>query len=120
MLARLASTLVTRDPSIVGHATRVTMLATQLAQWSGECEVPLSFFVTAERPPQSTTNDNWLEAPNSIGLGWNADGRAIISIQGEPGCGQGDLAGVYLVSLDHSRTILVTGSDAQLWDSRTS
>ena len=33
MLARLASTLVTRDPSIVGHATRVTMLATQLAQW---------------------------------------------------------------------------------------
>jgi HD-GYP domain-containing protein (c-di-GMP phosphodiesterase class II) len=33
MLARLASTLLTRDPSIVGHATRVTMLATQLAQW---------------------------------------------------------------------------------------
>jgi HD-GYP domain-containing protein (c-di-GMP phosphodiesterase class II) len=33
MLARLASTLVARDPSIVGHATRVTLLATQLALW---------------------------------------------------------------------------------------
>ena len=33
MLAGLASTLVARDPSIVGHATRVTLLATRLALW---------------------------------------------------------------------------------------
>jgi HD-GYP domain-containing protein (c-di-GMP phosphodiesterase class II) len=33
MLAKLASTLVARDPSIAGHATRVTLLATQLALW---------------------------------------------------------------------------------------
>jgi HD-GYP domain-containing protein (c-di-GMP phosphodiesterase class II) len=33
MLARLASTLLARDPSIAAHATRVTMLATRLALW---------------------------------------------------------------------------------------
>jgi HD-GYP domain-containing protein (c-di-GMP phosphodiesterase class II) len=33
MLAKLASTLVARDPSIAGHAARVTMLATRLALW---------------------------------------------------------------------------------------
>jgi HD-GYP domain-containing protein (c-di-GMP phosphodiesterase class II) len=33
MLAALASTLVARDPSIAGHATRVTLLASRLALW---------------------------------------------------------------------------------------
>jgi hypothetical protein len=68
-----------------------------LAQWSGECEVPIAFLVeadegevdavTGERDPAS--------APDSIALGWTKVGQAIVFLR-EGGCSEGtDPPGVY-------------------------
>lgn len=70
-----------------------------LAQWSGECEIPIAFFVDAEsgelRPV--TGEADWREAPESIALGWSRDGRARVRLL-KGACGSGfDKPGVYLI-----------------------
>jgi hypothetical protein len=69
-----------------------------LAQWSGECEVPIAFFfeqdegdlrpVTGEKDPAT--------APESFALGWTNRGRAVVYLP-QGACGPGeDPPGVYL------------------------
>ena len=68
-----------------------------LAQWSGECEVPVAYLIevaSGERRPAVGAG------AESMGVGWTADGHAIVGLW--PGyCGaQGDQPGMYLVDPD--------------------
>jgi hypothetical protein len=59
-----------------------------MAQWSGECEVPIAFFVDLdERDPVPVTGeDDPADAPESLALGWNKLGRAAVLLP-EGACG---------------------------------
>jgi hypothetical protein len=76
---------------------------TILAQWSGECEVPMAFFIPAAGgKPQSVTgpysrNDY---PPNSTAYGWTTDGRAIVFVPREPACGSSEKSGIFLIHPD--------------------
>jgi hypothetical protein len=81
---------------------------TILAQWSGECEIPIAYFIPLDtrkpRPvfpiPQETT-----------AVAWNDDGRAGVFVNG-PACGGGDVRpGLYLVSLDGEREFVTDDVD---------
>ena len=67
---------------------------TLLMQWSAECEVPLAFLVPAQggRPRRLAGKH-----VNSMALGWTTDGRAIVFVPAEPGCGSGEDAGLFLI-----------------------
>jgi hypothetical protein len=69
-----------------------------LAQWSGECEVPLAFFLSGDgRDPEAVFGGGGLgDAPESRGLGWTEDGRAVVQLM-QGLCGNGGHPGVYLI-----------------------
>jgi hypothetical protein len=94
---------------------------TVLAQWSAECEVPTAFLIAvaggAPRPVAGTLR----EQPESVGLGWNPDGQAVVFLP-TGACGRGyDGPGIYLVSTDGKPLrAIVKGRDirgAALWTS---
>jgi hypothetical protein len=91
---------------------------TILAQWSGECEIPLAFLVAiADGRPASVTGKYSRDdlPPNSTALGWSDDGRAIVFLPADPACGGGDESGVFLIDLDGNRTRIAAASpDARL------
>ena len=68
-----------------------------LAQWSGECEVPLAFFVEPdEGDVEAVTGGGLRDAPESEALGWTKRGQAVVFLP-EGACGSGtDPPGVYL------------------------
>jgi hypothetical protein len=55
---------------------------TLLAQWSGECEIPIAFFLPANggAPRPVTGEREWHKAPESIAVGWSRDGRARVHL----------------------------------------
>jgi hypothetical protein len=55
---------------------------TLLAYWSAECEVPFAFFVDARTGQMRVVTGEkvWFEAPESVPLGWVADGRARVRL----------------------------------------
>ena len=63
--------------------------STILAQWSGECEVPVAFFVgeTGDLRPVTGERD-WTRSALSVAHGWSRDGRAHVSLL-DGGCGYG-------------------------------
>ena len=63
---------------------------TILGQWSGECEVPIAFFIPAPGGPMRpvTGERDWTESVMSVAHGWSGDGRAHVSLLG-PSCGNG-------------------------------
>lgn len=86
---------------------------TILAQWSGTCEVPHAFVIPARGGrPRTITGETPNRAPESIALGWTTDGRAIVFVPREPGCGDGSGPGVYLVSLAGERTFLAAAKSS--------
>jgi hypothetical protein len=77
---------------------------TLLAQWSGECEIPVAYFVPLDtrkpRPVVPPVRGTPLE---TVAVGWDEDGRAGVFFAGGV-CGQGDeRPGLYLVALDGDR-----------------
>ncbi len=60
--------------------------ALTLAQWSGECEVPLALFVSPGSAPRAVTGEPGLTGPESFALGWDDGGRAIVQLR-EGACG---------------------------------
>ncbi|HEX7136164.1 MAG TPA: hypothetical protein VF228_26520 [Iamia sp.] len=79
-----------------------------LAQWSGECEVPVAFLVPTDGGPVRTADgltgwggDGGPWPANSGAIGWTDDGRAIVSFPESPACGSGDEGpGTYLIDPD--------------------
>jgi hypothetical protein len=70
-----------------------------LAQWSAECEIPIAFFVDVETGALEpvTGEKDWTAAPESIALGWSADGRGRVRLP-KGACGTGaPRPGVYLI-----------------------
>jgi hypothetical protein len=63
---------------------------TFLATWSGACEVPVAFTFPAAggRPNVVTGERDWTKAPESLALGWTADGEPIVRLP-EGICGPG-------------------------------
>ncbi len=58
-----------------------------LAQWSGECEVPVAMFVAPGQQPIGVTGERRLsQVPESRALGWDGRGRAIVDLR-EGVCG---------------------------------
>jgi len=81
--------------------------AWRLAQWSGECEIPTAFFVaTGGGRPLPVVGTSLRNAPNSLAMGWTADGRAIVLLP-EAACGSGfETAGVYLFDSPNDGTLV--------------
>jgi hypothetical protein len=92
----------------------------ELAQWSGECEVPTAFFVDRDEgdPVPVTGEEDPADAPESFGLGWTKLGQAVVFLP-EGACGGGgDPPGVYLFRKPGAGRLLVgTGrrAEARMW-----
>jgi hypothetical protein len=88
---------------------------TLLAQWSAECEVPIAFFVdakTGEMHPV-TGEKVWTEAPESIALGWGADGRAWVRMTKGYCGGAKHPPGVYSIDPASGKLSLVKREEAR-------
>jgi hypothetical protein len=70
-----------------------------LAQWSGECEVPMAYWIDDRGTEELVTGGSDISmAPESLGLGWTANGRAVVFLpKGACGSGAGS-PGIYLYS----------------------
>jgi hypothetical protein len=82
---------------------------TLLAQWVGDCEIPRAFFLRASGgAPRAVTGEaDWTTAPNSVAVGWRADGHAEVMLLGAA-CGIGaHRPGVYLVDPASGRATFV-------------
>jgi hypothetical protein len=104
---RLSAFPVVRPPgSKVGHWVTAFLSPdrkTLLAQWSAECEVPIAYFIALKTgETRAVARGN----PESVAHGWAGDGRAIVEFPNGL-CGRGTKRpGLYLVSLDGTRTLL--------------
>ena len=103
-------TLITSPPPLPGVAAllggwRSAKVSpngrTVLAQWSGECEVPATFFIDVATGRVSVTTgesvSRWNLAPATTSAGWLPDGSAVIA-RGRSACGTSGAAGVYVVT----------------------
>ncbi len=102
-----------------GHWRYVIRSATsldELAQWSGECESPLAYWIHPDGDAQPVTGQRSLRgAPESIALGWTPHGDAIALLPSGL-CGGGTSpAGVYLFAAPGDGRLLVAADDASLW-----
>ena len=85
-----------------------------LAQWRGDCEAPINFFVSLAggKPVSVTGESDWLKSPETLSFGWTTDGRAIVFIPTKPGCGTGVFRpGIYLVADNFRRTLVWAGKE---------
>jgi hypothetical protein len=90
---------------------------TLLAQWSGECEVPLAFLVDLAKgaPTPVTGESDWAESPISVALGWTTDNRAIVFLPKGGSCGDGaSPPGVYLYSHAGEGDLLFPGKQTPI------
>jgi PASTA domain len=75
-----------------------TVPAAVLAQWSGECEVPVAYWIEGGDTEIVTGGVDPSTAPSSVALGWSQDGEAIVQVsQGACG-GTTDEPGIYRFS----------------------
>jgi hypothetical protein len=105
---------------VVGHWREVFVRAdgALLAQFSGECEVPHAMFVINGEARHLDGSAYWDEArvPDSYAYGWLPDGRALVWIWGESGCGSSDPEpGLYAYDLDGSRELLFSFEATPFW-----
>jgi hypothetical protein len=80
-----------------------------LAEWSGECEVARVFLMDADGGRRRDLAEDFeLREPDLFAQawGWTLDGRAIVTVRGEPGCASDQpVSGVYLAG--SGRPVLV-------------
>lgn len=82
-----------------------------LVQWSGECEVPAAALLQPDgsglHALTGERGEEWLHGPESKGLGWTPDGRAIVQL-GAGACGRGaPTPGVYAVDPETDEATLL-------------
>jgi hypothetical protein len=91
-----------------------------MAQWSGECEVPIAFFFDGDEGElvPVTGEPDPADAPESFALGWNVRGQAVVFLP-EGACGgSADPPGVYLFrKAGEGRLLVRTGrlAAARMW-----
>jgi hypothetical protein len=89
-----------------------------VAQFSGECEIPHAMFIVDGVARHVSGEGIWDDAPvpNSFTYGWLPDGRALVWIWGESGCGSSDPEpGFYAYDIDGSRELLFPTEAVPLW-----
>lgn len=93
-----------------------------LAQWSGECEVPIAFFVVDGMPRPVTGERRFWQSPNSRSLGWSAQGEALVFLPDNDACGDKRGPGLYTFRVpgDGELVYPVHGirDSARMWGSR--
>ncbi len=85
-----------------------------LAQWRGDCEAPINFFVSlgGGKPVPVTGERDWLKSPETLSFGWTTDGRAILFIPTKPACGTGVFhPGIYLVTTSCRLKLIWAGKE---------
>jgi hypothetical protein len=75
-----------------------TLPAAVLVQWSGECEVPLAYWIEGGTTELVTGGVDPATAPSSLALGWSPDGEAIVHVSQGPCGGAIDDPGIYRFS----------------------
>jgi hypothetical protein len=89
-----------------------------LAQWSGECEVPMAYWIDERGTEELVTGESDISmAPESLGLGWTANGRAVVFLpKGACGSGAGS-PGIYLYSSPGVGHLVYQARDGSFVDS---
>jgi hypothetical protein len=108
---RSGGRVVARAPRGPGHwvwAARAPMGEAVLAQWSGECEVPTAYLVTARGKVRSYGDE-------TVALGWLPSGSALIHFRTSGCAGWSPVPGIYAVptSRGEPRLVLRTPRVAQ-------
>jgi hypothetical protein len=95
--------VLARAPRGLGHwvwAARAPMGRAVLAQWSGECEVPTAYLVTAPGKLRSY-------GAETVALGWLPSGRALIHFRTSGCAGWSPVPGIYAVPTSRGEPRLV-------------
>jgi hypothetical protein len=90
---RSGGRIVARAPRVAGHwvwAARAPLGAAVLAQWSGECETPTAYLVTARGRLRSY-------GAETVALGWLPGSRALIHFRTSGCAGWSAVPGIYAV-----------------------
>jgi hypothetical protein len=90
-----------------------------LGQWTGECEVPMSFFLSAtgSDPRPVIGGPEFIDIPNTRALGWTPDDDAVVHVM-DGACGLGHRAGVYVIDPAGGAELVVHVSStggARMW-----
>jgi hypothetical protein len=90
-----------------------------LGQWSGECEVPMAFFLseTGTDPRPVVGGPELIDVPNSRALGWTAHAHAVVHVM-DGACGLRGRPGVYLIDPAGGTELVVrvpTSGGARMW-----
>lgn len=92
-----------------------------LAQWSGECEVPLAYIATLQSGAPVPVTGDTSELPESFALGWTRGDRALVVLP-DGACGPGvRQPGVYAFDAPGSASMITTVPStglARMWGSR--
>jgi hypothetical protein len=114
--------VVNGEPS--GH-WRFALLAPDgnrvLAQWSGECEVPLAYVATLQSGPPVPITGATSDAPESFALGWTRGGRALVLLPQGSCCSGAWQPGVYAFDAPGLASLITTVPStglARMWGSR--
>lgn len=91
-----------------------TVPAAVLAQWSGECEVPVAYWIEGGDTEIVTGGMDSSAAPSSLALGWSANGEAIVQVsQGACG-GTTDDPGIYRYAAPGSGRLVLSTPDGSV------
>lgn len=102
----------TKGDLLVGHWEWAALSpdgSTFLAQWSAECEVPITFFAPRDGSPvRSVTGErDWANSPTSLAYGWTNDARAIVRLP-KTTCGYAaKRPGLYLIARSGERVLVI-------------
>jgi hypothetical protein len=81
-----------------------------LLQYSGECETPIAFEVSAAGGrPRPVVGGAWQHAPESIGMGWTRAGAALVQLL-PPACGASRTPGLWAFRGHAGRRIADVGT----------
>jgi hypothetical protein len=109
------------DGDVAGHwryAVGSPSGSATLAQWSGECEVPTAFWIDDNGTSRIVTGGSDLAAaPESLGLGWAQNERAVVFLPNGACASSADAPGIYLYSSPGAAELVYQTEDGLRADS---
>jgi hypothetical protein len=90
-----------------------------LGQWTGECEVPMAFLLSAtgSDPRPVIGGPEFIDIPNTRAMGWTPESQAVVHVM-DGACGLGHRAGVYLIDPAGGTELVVrvpSAGGARMW-----